>query len=62
MLSGMNDDDHITENLSIAETALPNSLPEEEVSLIDKTAEEFRNVILILVNGGARIVRRQNFM
>jgi predicted aldo/keto reductase-like oxidoreductase len=42
VLSGMNNDDNIKENLRIAQDALPNSLSEGEISVIDN----FRKIYL----------------
>ena len=47
VLSGMNNDDHINENLALAEKSLPNSFSESEVSLVDKAAAEFRRVMKV---------------
>ena len=51
VLSGMNDDDHITENLALAEEALPSSLSEKEVKLVEEAAEEFRRVMKVGCTG-----------
>ncbi len=51
VLSGMNDDDHIAENLRIAQEALPDSLSEKEVSLVDEAAAEFRRVMKVGCTG-----------
>lgn len=51
VLSGMNNDDHITENLNITEEALPDSLSAEEVLLVDEAATEFRRVMKVGCTG-----------
>ena len=47
VLSGMNDDGHIKENLALAEKALPNSLTEKENQLVEEAADEFRRVMKV---------------
>lgn len=51
VLSGMNDDDHISQNLAIAEKALPNSLTAGEVDLVSEAADEFRRVMKVGCTG-----------
>jgi predicted aldo/keto reductase-like oxidoreductase len=51
VLSGMNNDDHIAENLALAEKALPNSLSEEEEKLVEEAAAEFRRVMRVGCTG-----------
>ena len=51
VLSGMNNDDHINENLALAEKALPNALSEKEVNLVDEAAAEFRKVMRVGCTG-----------
>ncbi|MCP4351678.1 MAG: aldo/keto reductase [Desulfobacterales bacterium] len=51
VLSGMNNDDHITENLAIAGKVLPNSLSEKEVKLVEEAAAEFRTVMRVGCTG-----------
>ncbi len=51
ILSGMNDDDHINQNLALAEKALPNSFSEKELSLVDEAAAEFRKVMKVGCTG-----------
>ena len=51
VLSGMNNDDHINENLALAEKALPGSFSEKEVSLVEEAAAEFRKVMRIGCTG-----------
>jgi len=47
VLSGMNDNRHIAENLAVAEKGLPHSLTDMEVRLVDEAAAEFRNVMKV---------------
>ena len=47
----MNNDDHINENLMLAEKAFPSSFSEEEVNLVDQAATEFRKVMRIGCTG-----------
>ena len=51
VLSGMNNDDHINENLALAEKALPSSFSEKEVSLVEEAATEFRKVMRVGCTG-----------
>lgn len=44
ILSGMNDDDHIQENIHTASTIGPNSLTKEEVLLIEKVRDKYREL------------------
>jgi len=45
VLSGMNRDDHIRENLRIANEAHPNSLSERELMLVSRVAETYRGLM-----------------
>lgn len=45
VLSGMNNMDHIEENLRIAEEALPNSLTEKELSLVEGVAKAYKKAM-----------------
>jgi predicted aldo/keto reductase-like oxidoreductase len=51
VLSGMNNDDHINQNLALAEKALPNSFTENELQLVEEAATEFRNVMRVGCTG-----------
>jgi predicted aldo/keto reductase-like oxidoreductase len=51
VLSGMNNDDHITENLALAEKALPNAFSEKELTLVEEAAAEFRRVMRVGCTG-----------
>ncbi|MGB9979724.1 aldo/keto reductase [Methanobacterium sp.] len=45
VLSGMNEEEHITENIRIANEALPNSLQNEELELIEKVKDKYRDLM-----------------
>jgi len=45
VLSGMNEEEHIKENIKIAEEALPNSLTEDELKLVDRVADKYRELM-----------------
>jgi len=51
VLSGMNRDDHIAENLRIAEQATPGSLSKEEVDLVEEAADAFRAAMKVGCTG-----------
>ena len=51
VLSGMNDDDHITENIRIASEASAGSLTEEELSLVDEAADTYRALMKVGCTG-----------
>ena len=51
VLSGMNDDGHINQNLALADKALPNSFSEKENQLVDEAAAEFRTVMKVGCTG-----------
>ena len=51
VLSGMNNDDHITENLALAEKARPGSFSEKENQLVEEAADEFRRVMKVGCTG-----------
>jgi len=51
VLSGMNDYDHINENLSLANKAWPNSFSEKELGIVDQAAHEFRRVMKVGCTG-----------
>jgi predicted aldo/keto reductase-like oxidoreductase len=51
VLSGMNEEEHIKENLRIADEALPNSLTEEELELIGKVRDKYRGLMKIGCTG-----------
>jgi uncharacterized protein len=45
VLSGMNEEEHIKENIRIADEALPNSLSEDELKLIERVADKYRELM-----------------
>jgi len=47
VLSGMNDESHIAENIAIASDALPNSLTEAERKLVDRVADKYRELMKV---------------
>jgi predicted aldo/keto reductase-like oxidoreductase len=51
VLSGMNEETHIDENLRAAESALPDSLTAEERSIIDDARDEYRRLMKIGCTG-----------
>ena len=51
VLSGMNVDEHIDENLAIAADASPHSLSDGELGLIDKVADKYRELMPIGCTG-----------
>lgn len=51
VLSGMNNDAHIAENLRIAKEALPGSFSDKELNLVDEAADEFRRVMKVGCTG-----------
>ena len=51
VLSGMNRDAHIAENLRIAEQVTPNALAQEELALVDEAAEAFRAAMKVGCTG-----------
>ncbi|MEN6330174.1 MAG: aldo/keto reductase [Methanobacteriaceae archaeon] len=51
VLSGMNEEKHIQENLRIADEALPNSLSLEELELIGKVRDKYRKMMKIGCTG-----------
>lgn len=51
VLSGMNEDQHIEENLRIVNKTFPDSFSEKEVKLVDEAADEFRRVMRVGCTG-----------
>ncbi|MDM8515751.1 aldo/keto reductase [Desulfobacterales bacterium HSG16] len=51
VLSGMNNDEHITENLALADKALPDAFSEKKVKLVEDAAAEFRRVMRVGCTG-----------
>lgn len=50
-LSGMNNDNHIRENLSLAKKSMPNALTQKEIALVESAADEFRRVMKVGCTG-----------
>ena len=53
VLSGMNDEAHIAENLKIASVAHPNSLGRKELELVDRVSETYRKLMRVPCTGCA---------
>ncbi|WP_340817727.1 aldo/keto reductase [Methanolobus sp. WCC4] len=51
VLSGMNDEAHIEENLRIAGEAHPNSLTEAEIQLVNRVADKYRELMKVGCTG-----------
>lgn len=51
VLSGMNEEDHIEENLRIADEAVPDSLTADELVLVDRVADEYRRLMKVGCTG-----------
>ena len=51
VLSGMNNDSHINENIALAGKAGPGTMSEKELQLVEKVAGEFRNVMKVGCTG-----------
>lgn len=51
VLSGMNDETHIEENLSIAATALPGSLSPGDCDLVEKVASKYKQIMKVGCTG-----------
>ena len=51
VLSGMNVDEHIDENIRIASEATPNSLSEDDLAMIDRVKEIFQSAIKVPCTG-----------
>jgi len=51
VLSGMNDDAHITENLKIADHAEPHSLSDQELQLVDQAARTYTELMKVNCTG-----------
>jgi uncharacterized protein len=50
-LSGMNDENHVAENIKAAETALPCSMKRSELAVIKNVAESFRGLMKVPCTG-----------
>jgi hypothetical protein len=53
VLSGMNEEAHIAQNLAIAEKALPNSLTRQELDLVDRVARKYQELMQVGCTGCA---------
>ncbi len=53
VLSGMNDDEHIKENIKVATESLPDSLTEEEISIIDNVRDKYLEIMQVGCTGCA---------
>ncbi|MBI4958289.1 MAG: aldo/keto reductase [Desulfovibrio sp.] len=53
VLSGMNEETHIAQNLAIAEKALPNSLTRQELDLVDRVARKYQELMQVGCTGCA---------
>ena len=51
VLSGMNNDDHIDENIRLAGKYLPESFSDKEITLVEEAADEFRRVMKVGCTG-----------
>lgn len=51
VLSGMNKENHIEENIRIADEATPNSLTEKELQLVSRVANEYRRLMRVGCTG-----------
>lgn len=51
VLSGMNRETHIDENLSIADHALPNSLTEDEIKLVEEVSRKYKSLMKVGCTG-----------
>ncbi len=51
VLSGMNEESHIAENIAIAQNAHPHSLTESELQLIEKVAQTYRKIMKVGCTG-----------
>jgi predicted aldo/keto reductase-like oxidoreductase len=51
VLSGMNDEKHIEENIAACETALPNTLTQEEIAVVDKVARSYKRLMKVPCTG-----------
>jgi uncharacterized protein len=51
ILSGMNEEAHIEENIAIAESALPGTLTGEELALVDRVARKYQELMKVDCTG-----------
>jgi uncharacterized protein len=53
VLSGMNEEEHIKENIRIASESLPESLTEQEISIIEKVRSTYQDLMRVGCTGCA---------
>jgi predicted aldo/keto reductase-like oxidoreductase len=53
VLSGMNDEKQIEENITACETALPNALSQEELAVVDKVSRSYKRLMKVPCTGCA---------
>jgi predicted aldo/keto reductase-like oxidoreductase len=51
VLSGMNEEAHVEENIRVASEALPSQLTEKELSLVDRAAEKYKELLKVDCTG-----------
>jgi hypothetical protein len=51
VLSGMNDEKQVAENIKTAETALPNAMKSDELAIIKKVAESYKRLMKVQCTG-----------
>jgi len=51
VLSGMNEEAHVRQNMAIAEEALPGSLTPEELALVDRVRDTYKNLMQVGCTG-----------
>lgn len=51
VLSGMNEEAHIQENIAIANQAHPNSLTPEELALVDRVSQKYQEIMMVACTG-----------
>jgi uncharacterized protein len=51
VLSGMNDIDHIKENIEVADDAMPNGLSDEEISIVDRARDKYLELMQVGCTG-----------
>jgi len=51
VLSGMNEESHIKENMAVADQAYPNSLTTEELDLVDQMSKKYQKIMKVACTG-----------
>ncbi len=51
VLSGMNEESQVLENIKTAETALPNSMTPQELAVVNKSADAYRKLLKVTCTG-----------